>query len=331
MFEKAAQYASSNDENAKILIEFITKKTAALFFSIIKKDSRFEDYKILLLSGDILEFRRKQIINSIKEQEYPKVIVASTQVVEAGVDIDMDLGFKDRSLIDSDEQLAGRINRNASKNNCVVYLFDCDKTSTIYGSDSRYHVQQTDKDIFDDYKEILVKKQFHSLYEKVFEDKRKKMTSNLFASGHYYQYFKDFNFSKLHNEFKLIETSDSRQLFIPIQIPVPFFENISFLTQIDILSEDRKCVDGVKVFRFYENLINCNFTDFTLKQIELKKIGALISQFCVSLYGKQIDSLSTLIDPTISKYGLMYLLNWNLCYSSEFGFNNKQIDTNIFL
>lgn len=331
MVEKAERYANSNDENVKVLIEFITKKTAALFFSIINQDNRFDDYKILLLSGDILEFRRKQIIDSIKEQKFLKVIVVSTQVVEAGVDIDMDLGFKDRSLIDSDEQLAGRINRNASKENCIVYLFDCDKTSTIYGSDSRYKVQQTDKDIFDDYKEILVKKQFHALYEKVFEEKRKKMTSNLFAAGHYYQYFNDFNFRKLHDEFKLIENNDSQQLFIPISIPVSFFENRTDLERMDVLTNNGENVDGSKVFSFYEHFFRCEIDDFVLKQIEMKKLGSILSQFCISVYKKQLDSISTFLDPGKEKLGFKYLLNWNLCYSSECGFDSKKIDTSIFI
>jgi CRISPR-associated endonuclease/helicase Cas3 len=331
MIEKAEQYASSNEENVKVLIEFITKKTAALFFSIINKDSRFEEYKILLLSGDILEFRRKQIINSIKEQEYSKVIVVSTQVVEAGVDIDMDLGFKDRSLIDSDEQLAGRINRNASKDNCFVYLFDCDKTSTIYGSDSRYKVQQTDKDIFDDYKEILVKKQFHALYEKVFEEKRKKMKSNLFAAGHYYQYFEDFNFQKLHYEFKLIENNDSQQLFIPISIPVSFFDNRTDLERMDVLTDNGENVDGSKIFDFYEKLIRCEIDDFVLKQIEMKKLGSILSQFSISVYKKQLDTISTFLDPGKDKFGFKYLLNWKLCYSPEYGFDSKKVDTSIFI
>jgi len=331
MIEKAEQYALINDDRVKVLIEFITKKTAASFFSIINKDSRFEDYKILLLSGDILEFRRKEIINSIKKEEFSKVIVVSTQVVEAGVDIDMDLGFKDRSLIDSDEQLAGRINRNASKENCIVYLFDCDKTSTIYGSDTRYKVQQTDKEIYNDYKEILVKKQFHALYEKVFEEKRKKMKSNLFAAGHYYQYFNEFNFSKLHDEFKLIENNDSQQLFIPISIPVSFFDNISELERMDVLADDGQYVDGAKVFNVYEQLIRCDLDDFILKQIEMKKIGSIISQFCISVYKKQLDAISDMLDPVKSKYGFKYLLNWEQCYSPVYGFDSIKINTSVFL
>jgi CRISPR-associated endonuclease/helicase Cas3 len=331
MIEKAELYAGLNSENVKVLIEFITKKTAALFFSIINNDNRFEEYKILLLSGDILEFRRKQIINSIKQQEYPKVIVVSTQVVEAGVDIDMDLGFKDRSLIDSDEQLAGRINRNASKVNCIVYLFDCDKTSTIYGSDSRFKVQQTDKDIFDDYKDILVKKQFHTLYEKVFELKSKTMRNVFHADNGYYQHFKNFNFSKLHSDFKLIEDNDSQQLFIPIQIPVAFFENISDLEKIGALTGNMEYVDGEKVFEYYEKVISMKFEDFTSRKIEMKKLGSIMSQFSISIYRKQREAIGDMLHPDKSKYGFEYLLNWANCYSPEYGFDSMKIDTSIFL
>lgn len=330
MIEKAERYANSNNENAQILIEFITKKTATLFFSIINKDNRFKDYKILLLSGDILEYRRKQIIDLITKQEYSKVIVISTQVVEAGVDIDMDLGFKDRSLIDSDEQLAGRINRSASKDNCVVYLFDCDKTSTIYGSDSRYKLQQTDKEIFNDYKEILVKKQFHDLYEKVFQQKSKNMHNVFHTDNSYYQHFKNLNFSKIHSDFKLIEDNDSQQLFIPILIPISFFENTSDLEKMEVLTDEMEYVDGTKVFEYYEKIMKMEFDDFTIKKIELRKLGCIMSQFSISVYRKQLDAINDMLHPDKSKYGLHYLLNWDLCYSPEYGFNPQHIELRYF-
>lgn len=81
----------------------------------------------------------------IKKKQDQKVILISTQVVEAGVDIDMDLGFKNRAILDSDEQLAGRINRNASKNGCKVFLFELDSVKNVYGNDERYKRQQSDK------------------------------------------------------------------------------------------------------------------------------------------------------------------------------------------
>ncbi|MBK6948879.1 MAG: hypothetical protein IPH16_13240 [Haliscomenobacter sp.] len=68
------------------------------------------------------------------------MLLITTQVVEAGVDIDMDLGFKNVSLIDSDEQLAGRVNRNVGKENCEVYLFRLNDATILYGKDYRYHI-----------------------------------------------------------------------------------------------------------------------------------------------------------------------------------------------
>ena len=331
MLNKANNYSLTNNDNIKVLIEFITKKTASAFFKIVLEKAQKFNYAILLLSGDILEFRRKEIINQIKENIFSKVIVVSTQVVEAGVDIDMDLGFKDRSLIDSDEQLAGRINRNASKNNCVVYLFDCDKTSTIYGSDTRYKIQQSDKDIYDDYEDILQKKMFHSLYEKVFEKKRKNMETNLFSEGYYYQYISNLDFFKLHHEFKLIENNDCQSLFIPISIPIEYFDNYKFLKEIDVLSENGKEVEGEKIFQYYETLVQCNFEDFTLREIEYKKLGSIIAQFCISVYKKQMDVVIDMIDIEKSKYGYKYLSNWKLCYSPQYGFDSDKIDTSVFL
>ena len=63
----------------------------------------------------------------------------------------------------------------------------------------------------------------------------------------------------------------------------------------------------------------------------MKKLGGLISQFCISVYKKQLDSISDMLDPNKSNYGLKYLLNWEHCYSPEYGFDSKKIDTSIFL
>ncbi|MDY0215754.1 MAG: CRISPR-associated helicase Cas3' [Bacteroidales bacterium] len=331
LLDKSEQYALNSNGKAKVLIEFITKKTASLFFEILNKNFQANDYVIYLLSGDILEFRRKQIINSIKLGDNFKVIVVSTQVIEAGVDIDMDLGFKDKSLIDSDEQLAGRINRNASKNNCIVYLFDCDNAKTIYGTDTRYKIQQTDREIYDDYKKILIEKQFHSLYEKVFEAKRKRMMTNLYSDGQYYSNFMNFDFWKIHKDFVLIENNDSQQLFIPISIPIEYFENRKVLTDLKILSDDFQFVDGEKVFILYENIIHSNVDDYIMKKINLKIIGSIMAQFSISVYRKQLDAISTMLDPEKCKTGFQYLLHYKLCYSSEYGFDSIKIDTSNFL
>lgn len=66
----------------------------------------------------------------------------ATQVVEAGIDIDMDIGYKDISKLDSEEQFIGRINRNFKRKG-VVYFFDMDNESGIYKEDYRVDTAYT--------------------------------------------------------------------------------------------------------------------------------------------------------------------------------------------
>ena len=105
---KSVEYRDKPGKNGTVhtIIEFITKKSAAEFYAFIQEKEPFFD-EVFLLSGTILEPRRREIINELKNPLSRKknILLITTQVVEAGVDIDMDLGFKNISLIDSDEQL----------------------------------------------------------------------------------------------------------------------------------------------------------------------------------------------------------------------------------
>src|SRR5690606_27921607 len=124
LLEESKIYAEKDFGEAKpkgsvyTIIELIFKKTASEFYDLIRNNDFFDE--IFVLSGTILPHRRKYIVNFLKNKinRTKKILLITTQVVESGVDIDMDLGFKDRSLIDSDEQLAGRINRNVNKREC---------------------------------------------------------------------------------------------------------------------------------------------------------------------------------------------------------------------
>ena len=49
----------------------------------------------------------------------------------------MDIGFKDISFPDLDEQFLGRINRSMKKENCEAYFFNFDNESRIYKEDYR--------------------------------------------------------------------------------------------------------------------------------------------------------------------------------------------------
>ncbi|MCF8219470.1 MAG: CRISPR-associated helicase Cas3', partial [Bacteroidales bacterium] len=167
VLEKSEGYASKNGNKVRTVVEFVSKRTASNFLSKYMDIPEFDEYRKVLISGEILDSRRKEILDEIKAEEHDKIIVITTQVIEAGVDIDMDLGFKDKSLIDSEEQLAGRINREATKDGSMLYLFNYDLTKNTYGQDYRYKIQTTDEWIEKNYLNILQKKQFDALYSRV--------------------------------------------------------------------------------------------------------------------------------------------------------------------
>lgn len=53
-----------------------------------------------------------------------KVLLVSTQSIEAGVDLDFDVGFREVSPISSIIQTAGRVNRHFGDKKGILYLFD---------------------------------------------------------------------------------------------------------------------------------------------------------------------------------------------------------------
>jgi CRISPR-associated endonuclease/helicase Cas3 len=90
------------------------------------------------LSTNIVPSERLYIIERIKLdiKFSKKPILISTQCIEAGVDLDFDMGFRDLAPIDSIIQVAGRINRNnnADKKYSPLYIVDFGDCSKIYGT-----------------------------------------------------------------------------------------------------------------------------------------------------------------------------------------------------
>ncbi len=108
-------------------------------FNQIKQYIADKDFRnpIYCLSTNVVPADRMYIIDRIKlDLSYGrKPILVSTQVVEAGVDLDFDMGIRDLGPIDSIVQVAGRINRQSDPENpdrphlplYVVDLGDCGK------------------------------------------------------------------------------------------------------------------------------------------------------------------------------------------------------------
>ena len=82
----------------------------------------------------------------------------------------MDIGYKDISKLDSEEQFIGRINRNFKRKG-VVYFFDMDNESGIYKEDYRVDTAYTLRK--DEMKQLLADKNFGKYYDYILKGIRK--------------------------------------------------------------------------------------------------------------------------------------------------------------
>lgn len=315
------------------IIEFIFKNSATEFYNILKDKNCFDE--LFVLSGTILEHRRQYIINYLKDPQNrrKKVLLITTQVVEAGVDIDMDIGFKDKSLIDSDEQLAGRINRNVNKENCKLFLFNYNRESLVYREDARLQVSR--KNISTElYKEILEKKCFDKLYNLVIDNKNKWNNTPLTVSfSRYEQLLKQLRFERVHTEFQLIE-SKNISCFLPVDLPIKVGEHnlfskieIDFLAEHQIYPNGESKIEGEKVFDIYLDFVY-NKVDFISQKIREKVLQSILSKFVVSLFAssKVEQNIIHFCNMEKSDFGYFYVDRWEDFYSEEGGMDASKFN-----
>lgn len=338
--QRSERYRKENGE-VRSIIEFIFKKSATDFAALA--EGVFKGYEIYVLSGTILEPRRKQIISELKSKsnQQKNVLLVTTQVVEAGVDIDMDLGFKNRSIIDSEEQLAGRVNRNVRKKGCIVYLFDLDDAAVIYGKDLRF--KEVKHSLEKDYFEILRTKRFDKLYEKVKEWlDRSNQEKGLAGTGKDYQdrLIGQLNFPEVDNEFTLIDQANT-SVFVPLDLPteivleeerIPVFteEQLQFLNDFGVSTYNDRLA-GAEVFELFKQLITDKSKGFASRKRNLKMMQSIMSMFVFSLFSESgvVEELKS--GGNAEEYGFLYLVSHREVYDYEKGLLDQKFEDLIFL
>lgn len=249
------QYLKSDK---KILIEFIKKKTAHDFWVDLQENEDFKDVQIEYLSGDDSIAERKRILDKVKKAT-DTIILVSTQVIEAGVDIDMDIGYKNISKLDSEEQFWGRINRSCKKEG-IAYFFEVDEASDIYKDDVRLSESIVLKDV--NMQKILELKLFDEYYKKVLETTMGKY------SYHFDEFIKDIsdlNYESISTHMKLIDdTQDMVQIYI-----------------IRTLCVDGEILDGKQIWDSYVDLWENGRKTMSYAEwkIELSRITSKMNNF----------------------------------------------------
>ena len=113
----------NNVNNCLIIMN--TKTTAKRLYKTIKSNLH-GDWIIKYLSTELCPSHRKKKIEEIREQlKSKKVVVISTQLIEAGVDISFRCVIRALAGLDSIIQAAGRCNRHNEEEIGYVYVVNC--------------------------------------------------------------------------------------------------------------------------------------------------------------------------------------------------------------
>lgn len=217
--------AYKNNGDRKILIEFIKKKTCREFYNYIKKCNNknlLKDSELTIreITSEDTSYFKKKIIKEVKESR--SIIVVSTQCIEAGVDISMDMGFKDISYIDNEEQFLGRIAREYCKDKySEVVFFDLDNEDDVY-SRNDYNYKKGLTIMNKKYREILQTKKFSMLYGELLESINLKLNSLNDSTGRYKfnNLLSRLDYKDIYDSLELISDKNECRIFMPYNMHI---------------------------------------------------------------------------------------------------------------
>lgn len=184
------------------LVEFVIKKSAIQFYENLKIE--YPDKEIFLITGDTKRLERLSIIHKLSEKNdegycLKDVILIATQVIEAGVDIDMEVGYKNISKLSSEIQFSGRINRNNLFTNSTVYLFN-------------FNSADYQKSVFEKSNELGLVDYYNSVVNYAYKEDFDRVLNNInnFSEYQYFEnYILDCQFKKAISMIKIKNISIS--------------------------------------------------------------------------------------------------------------------------
>ena len=303
MKELYAHVLGQAQKGRKLLMEFITKTSAEKFYHMLTESGR-EDLQIFCMTGDDNQIDRKRILREMDTADKDKaVILVATQVVEAGIDIDMDIGYKDISKLDSEEQFIGRINRNFKRKG-VVYFFDMDNESGIYKEDYCVDTAYTLRK--DEMKQLLADKNFGKYYDYILKGIRKYRNDRKNENGieAFVDNVKKLDFVWISQKMKLIDKNDDWKMSV-------YFAR-------EITTDTGEIIDGKQVWERYRELLSDMTMNYAKKQILLSEVKSKMSYF---IYQIKIDNSLDYND----RIGELYLIE-----DAEQYFENGRLNTDKF-
>lgn len=199
------------EHNEAALVIFNTKKDALVFFSLMKSGNSWD--ACYHLSTAMCPHHRKATIQQIRDDLTAKrrILVVSTQLIEAGVDFDFPLVFRALAPLEAIIQSAGRCNREGKLSQYGklgnVYLFLLEEArypNKTYQVCAGYAAELLQADIEQLYSHDVFEKYYASVFSLYINQEQQQ---GIIANR------KDCNFEKVNNSYRYLD-DHSEGLFI---------------------------------------------------------------------------------------------------------------------
>ena len=257
------------NKDKSFLIVLNTVKSSKNIYKYLKENT---DRDIIYLSTEIYPKLRLEKINKIKNRN-KKYVVVSTQLIEAGVDIDMDIVYRDFSTLDSINQTAGRANRNGVGGKGIVKLYkivDNDRRICNYIY-PRYLLNATEEVL--DGKYIIEEKDIYDCNKEYFLKVKNRLSND--TSDELLDLIPKLQFKKFRDKFELIENDE--------------FRRVDIIVNADNITSS--------IIQQLEN-------DNEIDNIDLKNKFRILRQYTVSVSRKEMSEIN---DIDIIKYSIKYI------------------------
>ncbi len=274
-----------------------------------------DEYEVYSLTTNILPKYRTVLIKEIKKKinNGEKIIVVSTQLVEAGVDFSFEEVYRDLAPLESIVQAGGRSNRNneLKDKKGKLYLFNLihnkKDSSDIYPTGI---INLTKETIDKDYIEA---KDFYDYTNRYFEGIDIKNESRNILNG-----IKYLNYSKFYNSKQKEEPISSFQLIDEVvsKTGVIISPNENIDKTIDRLKQLIENNKGMKII-----------SDEDLREVEsLKKE---LRKYTINVYKNKLIKYRDIVDDILGS-NVIYSKYYNVVYDEKIGFmddNEEKVPT----
>lgn len=302
------------------LIILNTKKLVRKLYDLL--ENNYEDKDLYYLTTNLTASDRLKKIEEIKKRllKGDKICVVSTQLIEAGVDVDFDLVIRSLSGMDSVVQAMGRCNREGHRQSAFTYLINLDKneekTSMLKGVDERKTACKAALNKSTDDLDIkkLTEEYFEKLYANLkgdqYSEVLKLLAENKIVAGD----FKKLNMVKKDlKEVAGYLYDEKRQIYFDLfqsfKEAYKEFELIEDNNRSAIVNYKDTEKDLNRLMDLANNLKGPNY----IKNLrEIKKIVKKLSRHTVNLNKKDLGSCGNILD------GKIYILP-NTYYNEKFG------------